>query len=170
MATAVRTRGTSAPASGGAATGLRVLAIFLGVFLIFEGLGKLAWLGNSGLLGEQLQGWLKSATPGNRWYLEILMPGIPLFARLVVFGEARGGHRARHGLLDATGGVRRIPDGPQLPLRERAPLRLCVPDERLRSTRARRAAGAGDWRGQAAVERSRVGLMDASVDVVRASA
>jgi uncharacterized membrane protein YphA (DoxX/SURF4 family) len=91
MATAVRTRGTSAPASGGAATGLRVLAIFLGVFLIFEGLGKLAWLGNSGLLGEQLQGWLKSATPGNRWYLEILMPGIPLFARLVVFGELAAG-------------------------------------------------------------------------------
>jgi uncharacterized membrane protein YphA (DoxX/SURF4 family) len=91
MATAGRMRGTQA-ATGAGATGLRVLAVFLGVFLIFEGLGKLAWLGSSAALGEQLQGWLKSAPPSSRWYLEtIAIPGLPLFARLVCLGELAAG-------------------------------------------------------------------------------
>ena len=86
-------KGRAAGSAGGAgARGLRVLSIFLGVFLIFEGLGKLAWLGNSGLLSEQLQGWLKNAPPSSRWYLETFaIPGIPMFARLVVIGELAGG-------------------------------------------------------------------------------
>jgi len=80
-----------APA-GAPAYGLRVLAVFLGVFLIFEGLGKLAWLANSALLGEQLQRWLESAPPASRWYLETFaIPGIPIFARLVVLGELAAG-------------------------------------------------------------------------------
>jgi len=88
MATPLKARA----AGGTAATGLRVLAIFLGLFLIFEGLGKLAWLGNSSLLSEQLQGWLKTATPGSRWYLETFaVPGVPIFARLVVVGELAAG-------------------------------------------------------------------------------
>ena len=71
---------------------LRVLAVCLGVFLIFEGLGKLAWLSDSGPLHEQLQGWLKEAPPASRWYLETwAIPGIPLFARLVVLGELAAG-------------------------------------------------------------------------------
>lgn len=76
----------------GAAAGLRVLAVCLGVFLIFQGLGKLAWLGSSGPLAEALQGWLRDAPPPTRWYLETwAIPGIPLFARLVVFGELAAG-------------------------------------------------------------------------------
>ena len=92
MATTVKPRAGVATTGGTGARGLRVLAVCLGVFLIFEGLGKLAWLGNSGLLSEQLQGWLKTAPPGSRWYLETLaIPGVPMFARLVVFGELTAG-------------------------------------------------------------------------------
>jgi uncharacterized membrane protein YphA (DoxX/SURF4 family) len=91
MVTTVQKRPGSA-AAGAGGTGLRVLAISLGVFLIFEGVGKLAWLGNSGLLSEQLQGWLKSAPASSRWYLETFaIPGIPMFARLVVIGELSAG-------------------------------------------------------------------------------
>jgi uncharacterized membrane protein YphA (DoxX/SURF4 family) len=92
MTMAVKSRAGSAPARASGALGLRVLAMFLGVFLIFEGLGKLAWLGSSGMLSEQLQGWLKNAPPSSRWYLEtVAIPGIPMFARLVVLGELLGG-------------------------------------------------------------------------------
>ena len=90
----VATRGRSgAPAtSGPAGKGLRVLSLFLGVFLIFEGLGKLAWFTDSGLLTGALQGWLKEAPPTSRWYLETFaIPGIPMFARLVPLGELAGG-------------------------------------------------------------------------------
>jgi uncharacterized membrane protein YphA (DoxX/SURF4 family) len=90
MATTVRAR--TGGGSGTGAAGLRVLAICLGVFLIFEGLGKLAWLGNSGLLSQQLQGWLKEAPASSRWYLETFaIPGVPIFARLVVIGELASG-------------------------------------------------------------------------------
>lgn len=83
-----RVRGSAGPG----AAGLRVLAIFLGVFLIFEGLGKLAWLGDSGHLSRQLQDWLKAAPPSSRWYLETFaIPGVPMFARLVTLGELAAG-------------------------------------------------------------------------------
>jgi uncharacterized membrane protein YphA (DoxX/SURF4 family) len=71
---------------------LRVLSLFLGVFLIFEGLGKLAWLSDGGPLAAVLQGWLKEAPPTSRWYLDTFaIPGIPMFARLVPLGELLGG-------------------------------------------------------------------------------
>jgi uncharacterized membrane protein YphA (DoxX/SURF4 family) len=92
MATFARARGSSFAPPGPAATGLRVLAFFLGVFLISEGLGKLAWFTDSGLLNGVLQGWLKDAPPTTRWYLETFaIPGVPLFARLVVIGELTAG-------------------------------------------------------------------------------
>ena len=92
MATVARGRTGAPAASGPAATGLRVLSMFLGVFLIFEGLGKLAWFTDSGPLTGALQGWLKDAAPTSRWYLETFaIPGIPMFARLVPFGELVGG-------------------------------------------------------------------------------
>lgn len=93
MATGIKSRTTTGGVTrGSGATGLRVLAMCLGVFLIFEGLGKLAWFGSSTLLSEQLQGWLKTAPPSSRWYLETFaIPGIPMFARLVVLGELSAG-------------------------------------------------------------------------------
>jgi uncharacterized membrane protein YphA (DoxX/SURF4 family) len=89
----IRTRGAGVKGgSGPAAGGLRVLGVFLGVFLIFEGLGKWGWLGDSAALGRQLQGWLRDAPPVSRWYLEnVAIPGVPVFARLVVLGELAAG-------------------------------------------------------------------------------
>lgn len=90
---AVATRGrASAPAPGSGATGLRLLALCLGAFLIFQGLGKIAWFTDSGPLNAALQGWLKDAAPTSRWYLEtVAIPGVPMFARLVALGELAGG-------------------------------------------------------------------------------
>jgi uncharacterized membrane protein YphA (DoxX/SURF4 family) len=92
MATVAKGRTVGATGSAAAGRGLRVLSMFLGVFLIFEGLGKLAWFTDSGLLQAALQGWLKEAPPTSRWYLETFaIPGIPMFARLVPFGELVAG-------------------------------------------------------------------------------
>lgn len=92
MAMVGRARVGAPMASGSAATGLRALSMFLGVFFIFEGLGKIAWFTDSGPLAGALQGWLKEAAPTSRWYLETLaIPGVPMFARLVPLGELLGG-------------------------------------------------------------------------------
>lgn len=74
------------------ARGLLVLRIFLGVFLIFEALGKSSWLMDTAPLLKQLNGWQQAAVPMNRWYLEtVAIPGAAIFARLVPFGEAAAG-------------------------------------------------------------------------------
>lgn len=92
MATTVKGRSGVKTGTGAAASGLRLLTIFLGVFLIFEGLGKLAWFTDSAPLQGTLQEWLKTASPTSRWYLETFaIPGVPMFARLVPFGELAAG-------------------------------------------------------------------------------
>ena len=74
------------------ASGLRVLSIALGVFLIFMGLDKVDWLMDSSLLVRRLQEWRESAQPMVRWYLDtIAIPGAPVFARLVLVGELAAG-------------------------------------------------------------------------------
>jgi uncharacterized membrane protein YphA (DoxX/SURF4 family) len=88
----VRSRAGSGRSSGSAAAGLRAASVCLGVFLIFEGLGKIAWLGDSAPLSNQLRGWLENAPPASRWYLETFaIPGVPMFARLVPLGELAAG-------------------------------------------------------------------------------
>ena len=70
------------------ATGLRVLSLFLGIFFLFMGLDKLAWLSDAGLLTRQLNEWLQTSPPASRWYLRtIAIPGAPMFAYLVLAGE-----------------------------------------------------------------------------------
>lgn len=89
---AARGRAGASTASGSGPTGLRALALFLGVFFIFQALGKLGWFTDSAPLGAALQGWLKDAPPITRWYLETFaIPGVPMFARLVPLGELLGG-------------------------------------------------------------------------------
>ncbi|MGE0593750.1 MAG: DoxX family protein [Vicinamibacterales bacterium] len=71
---------------------LRLLGLMLGVFLIFEGLGKVPWLFDSAILGARLQEWHGTASPFSRWYLEtVAMPGVPVFARMVTLGELLAG-------------------------------------------------------------------------------
>jgi uncharacterized membrane protein YphA (DoxX/SURF4 family) len=74
--------------TGSGASGLRVLSLFLGVFFLFMGLDKLAWLADPDLLTKQLNTWLDTAPSASRWYIRtVAIPGAPVFARLVLIGE-----------------------------------------------------------------------------------
>jgi len=71
---------------------LFIVRIALGVFFIFEGWDKLPWLTNPGLLATALQKWADAGVPLSRWYIEtILLPGVPVFARLVFLAEVPAG-------------------------------------------------------------------------------
>jgi len=75
-------------------TALAILRIALGVFFIFEGLGKIRWFTDSSMLAGQLGGWAQSIASGSvsAWYLHrIALPGVAYFARLVPLGELVSG-------------------------------------------------------------------------------
>ncbi len=74
------------------ARGLTALRLFLGVFFLFEGIGKIGWLMDPSPLTAQLTGYLQGANQWNRAYLEtVCLPGAAVFARLVLFGELATG-------------------------------------------------------------------------------
>lgn len=74
------------------ARGLTALRVFLGVFFLFEGIGKIGWLMDPSPLAAQLTGYLQSANEWNRGYLQtVCIPGAAVFARLVLFGELATG-------------------------------------------------------------------------------
>lgn len=71
---------------------LLAVRIALGVFFIFEGWDKLPWMTNPGLLTTALQKWADTGVPASKWYIEtVLIPGAPVFARLVFLGEVATG-------------------------------------------------------------------------------
>jgi thiosulfate dehydrogenase [quinone] large subunit len=70
--------------------GLTVLRICLGVFFVFEGLGKVRWFADSSILAARFADWHHAAPVGSlsAWYLDrIADPGLAIFARLVPLGE-----------------------------------------------------------------------------------
>jgi uncharacterized membrane protein YphA (DoxX/SURF4 family) len=75
-------------------TGLTILRICIGVFFLFEGIGKIPWLGDPALLARQLDGWAQ-AMPSTSWshlYLErVALPYSTYFARAVPLGELISG-------------------------------------------------------------------------------
>jgi uncharacterized membrane protein YphA (DoxX/SURF4 family) len=76
------------------ATGLTILRICIGIFFIFEGIGKLRWFIDTSLLTEQLRNWSQAATTGSvsHLYLQrMAIPGVAIFARLVPLGEIVSG-------------------------------------------------------------------------------
>ena len=73
------------------ALGLTVIRIAVGIYLLCMGLDKVRWLLDSTPLANQLSIWSAQATPLSRWYLERILPGTPVFARLVPLGEIAGG-------------------------------------------------------------------------------
>ena len=81
-------RGTGSRAQA-AAMGL--LRVCIGLFMVFYGLGKASWLIDATPLATQLSSWLRDAPAASRWYLERVMPGAPVFARLVPLGAMLGG-------------------------------------------------------------------------------
>jgi uncharacterized membrane protein YphA (DoxX/SURF4 family) len=70
-----------------------VLRVALGVFLIMKSTTKFGWLMDGSPLTAKLADW--AVRPEvfwlSNWYAEVLVPGAPLFARLVLFGELGGG-------------------------------------------------------------------------------
>lgn len=83
--------GQRAGGQRGQAVGLMLVRVTVGVFLFFAGVGKASWLLDSTPLASQLSQWLAQATPASRWYLERIMPGTPIFARLIPLAEMAGG-------------------------------------------------------------------------------
>ena len=74
--------------------GLTLLRISIGVFFIFEGLGKVRWFANTSILAGRLAEWTQGAAAGSttQWYLQhIAQPGLAIFARLVPLGEIVSG-------------------------------------------------------------------------------
>lgn len=78
--------------AGSIAGGLRALSLLMGTFLIFMGIDKVTWLMDDAFLTGRLYEWLETAPPASRWYLEtVVIPGAPVFARLVLLGELAAG-------------------------------------------------------------------------------
>ena len=75
-------------------SGLALLRICIGIFFLFEGIGKIGWLTDTSILSGQLAGWAQ-AVPAASWnhlYLEkVAMPYVTVFARLVPLGELTTG-------------------------------------------------------------------------------
>ena len=59
--------------------------------MFFFGLEKTTWLVDSTPLAMQLSAWLTDATPASRWFLERIIPGAPVFARLFPIEAMLGG-------------------------------------------------------------------------------
>jgi uncharacterized membrane protein YphA (DoxX/SURF4 family) len=75
-------------------TALAILRVSIGVFFVFEGLGKIRWFADSSILASQLADWSQSVPSGSMsaWYLHrIALPGAFYFARLVPLGEILSG-------------------------------------------------------------------------------
>jgi uncharacterized membrane protein YphA (DoxX/SURF4 family) len=75
-------------------TGFAILRLCIGIFFVFEGIGKIRWLSDPSLLAGQLAAWAQ-AVPAGSWshaYLErVALPHSSIFARLVPLGELTSG-------------------------------------------------------------------------------
>jgi uncharacterized membrane protein YphA (DoxX/SURF4 family) len=75
----------------GQAMGFALVRVSVGLYLVALGTGKIAWIMDSAPLAQRLAEWQSDATPAGRWYLERIIPGVPIFARLVPLAEILGG-------------------------------------------------------------------------------
>jgi uncharacterized membrane protein YphA (DoxX/SURF4 family) len=87
------TGGVGQTSAGGRAqtAALVLLRLFLGAFMFFFGLDKAFWLLDATPLTAQLSIWLLEAPPASRWYLDRIIPGAPVFARVVPLAAMLGG-------------------------------------------------------------------------------
>ncbi len=74
------------------ALGLAVLRVALGVFFLFQGIGKIGWFASSDVLQKTLTGWMETAGPISRAYIaSVCLPGVEIFSRLVPAAELATG-------------------------------------------------------------------------------
>src|SRR4051794_16592873 len=78
-------------AQKGAAAGLVLIRISVGVYIFFVGYSKVSWLLDASPWTNQLSQWAVGATPISRWYLDRIVPGAPIFARIIPIAEMIGG-------------------------------------------------------------------------------
>ena len=83
--------GTGQKSGRAQAAALVLLRVLLGVFMFFFGVDRASWLLDATPLATQLSSWLLDAPPASRWYLERIIPGAPVFARVVPVGAMLGG-------------------------------------------------------------------------------
>jgi uncharacterized membrane protein YphA (DoxX/SURF4 family) len=75
-------------------TGLAIVRMSIGVFFIFEGLGKWRWLTDSSILANELAGWQHAVAPGSAaaaYLARVAIPFVGVFARLVPLAELCSG-------------------------------------------------------------------------------
>ena len=77
---------------------LLILRVCVGVYMVLFGFEKSAWLMDAAPVTAQLSSWLVDAAPATRWYLERVIPGAPIFARLVPLASMGGGAALVFGL------------------------------------------------------------------------
>ena len=70
---------------------LLLLRVCIGVFMFFFGLEKASWLMDAAPITKQLSSWALEAPALSRWYLERVIPGAPVFARMVPIGSMTAG-------------------------------------------------------------------------------
>lgn len=68
-----------------------ILRLCVGIFMFFYGFDKRSWLLDATPLATQLSSWLVDAPSASRWYLERIIPGAPVFARVVPLGAMVAG-------------------------------------------------------------------------------
>jgi uncharacterized membrane protein YphA (DoxX/SURF4 family) len=83
--------GQTSPGGRAQAAALVLLRLFLGVFMFFFGLDRVSWLLDATPLATQLSSWLVDAPLASRWYLDRIIPGAPVFARVVPLAAMVGG-------------------------------------------------------------------------------
>jgi uncharacterized membrane protein YphA (DoxX/SURF4 family) len=74
--------------------GLAIIRMSIGVFFIFEGLGKWRWLTDSSILANELAGWQHAVAPGSAaaaYLARVAIPFVGVFARLVPLAELCSG-------------------------------------------------------------------------------
>jgi uncharacterized membrane protein YphA (DoxX/SURF4 family) len=80
------------PRTSSSEAGLVAARVALGVFFVFEGWDKLPWMLHPEQLTAILDRWSEEGSPLSRWYVQTFcLPGVPVFARLVFFGEVLAG-------------------------------------------------------------------------------
>lgn len=83
--------GEAGPAGRAQIAALVLLRIFVGVFMFVFGFERASWLLDATPLTTQLSEWLLNAPPATRWYLDRVIPGAPVFARMVPLGAMIAG-------------------------------------------------------------------------------
>lgn len=68
-----------------------LIRLSVGVYIFFVGYSKVSWLFDTSPWANQLSQWAAGATPMSRWYLDRIVPGAPIFARIIPVAEMVGG-------------------------------------------------------------------------------